>query len=267
MSSSTLLYRRGFKAIPKFSDTEYDLAVAFAGPDAFIDTYVDKKINAKEKWGWIHFDVTQFGVDKGIIDSVYRNYTRINVVSKEARKKFCDKFPPLASKTTLRPNIVDKESIMSLAKENQPMLSVDGRRVVLTVGRVSKEKGQYLALEAIKVLLSREVSDFVWIFVGNGTDMERCKQFVENNSLGDYAVFVGSKANPYPYMKQADLYVQPSMHEGFCITLAEAKLFGMPIITTDFTGAVEQLETYNKASIVPYNAENLADAVQCYLHE
>jgi glycosyltransferase involved in cell wall biosynthesis len=42
-------------------------------------------------------------------------------------------------------------------------------------------------------------------------------------------------------MKDCDIYVQPSLHEGYCITLAEAKCFDNPIIATNFTGAREQL--------------------------
>ena len=42
-------------------------------------------------------------------------------------------------------------------------------------------------------------------------------------------------------MKQCDIYVQPSRHEGYCITLAEARCFNNPIVSTNFTGANEQI--------------------------
>ena len=40
------------------------------------------------------------------------------------------------------------------------------------------------------------------------------------------------------------------MHEGYCITLAEAKLFKIPIISTNFTGANEQFKGYNSPCII-----------------
>ena len=48
--------------------------------------------------------------------------------------------------------------------------------------------------------------------------------------------------NPYPFMKECDIYVQPSRHEGYCITLGEARCFNNPIVTTNFTGANEQIK-------------------------
>lgn len=43
-------------------------------------------------------------------------------------------------------------------------------------------------------------------------------------------------------MKQCDIYMQPSRHEGYCITLGEARCFDNPIVTTNFTGANEQIK-------------------------
>ena len=43
-------------------------------------------------------------------------------------------------------------------------------------------------------------------------------------------------------MKECDIYVQPSRHEGYCITLGEARCFNNPIVTTNFTGANEQIK-------------------------
>ena len=59
--------------------------------------------------------------------------------------------------------------------------------------------------------------------------------------------------------------VQPSLHEGFCITLAEAKLFKMPIITTDFTGAKEQLTDYPKYRIIRYSISEMNSALTAFI--
>ena len=59
-------------------------------------------------------------------------------------------------------------------------------------------------------------------------------------------------------MAQCDIYLQPSIHEGFCITLAEAKLFGMPILATDFTGAREQLTNSNNGCLCKIDETGIA---------
>lgn len=256
------LYDYAFNDVPVFSDTIFDLAVAFAGPDAFIDTYVDKCVKAKEKWGWVHFDISKFGIDRSIIANSYKNYAKINIVSEQAKTIFDQMFPQFICKTQFTPNVVDNETIIRLSEEIIPFSESVNCLMLLTVGRISKEKGQYKALQSLKILIDRGMKNLKWWFVGSGSDLERCQDFVVLNGLSDYVVFVGAKANPYPYMKRCDMYVQPSEHEGFCITLAEAKLFGMPIVATDFTGAKEQLTNYPVYNrVVEHNAIALADAI------
>ena len=63
-------------------------------------------------------------------------------------------------------------------------------------------------------------------------------------------------------MKNCDVYMQPSLNEGFCIAIGEAKLFGVPIVATDFVGAREQLHDVANAQIIPEpDPEVIADAV------
>lgn len=262
--STLLFYRYIFKNMAMLCEQTFDLAVAFAGPDSFIDYYVSKKINSKEKWGWIHFDVSKFGIDKSIIADSYKDYSCINVVSVQAKSIFDKTFPQFAHKTKYTPNIVDARMIECMSKEDiqLPQKICSKRRIILTVGRISKEKGQFMALQALNILVKKGFHDLQWWFVGDGTDMERCRNYVNEAHLDEYVAFWGVQANPYPYMAKCDVYVQPSMHEGFCITLSEAKLFGMPIVVTDFTGAREQLSEYtNYKQIVKYNKIQLADAI------
>ena len=67
--------------------------------------------------------------------------------------------------------------------------------------------------------------------------------------------------NPYSYIKNCDIYVQPSRHEGYCITLAEARIFNKPIVTTDFVGAREQIVDKENGLIVKCNEEELYLAI------
>ena len=57
---------------------------------------------------------------------------------------------------------------------------------------------------------------------------------------------MGTKTNPYRFYKDATIYVQTSRHEGFGITIAEAKVFKLPIVSTDVAGAREQLKEKNE---------------------
>jgi glycosyltransferase involved in cell wall biosynthesis len=62
-------------------------------------------------------------------------------------------------------------------------------------------------------------------------------------------------------MKQCNIYVQPSRHEGYCITLAEARCLYKPIITTNFAGAREQIVNGKTGLVVSPNEKEIYDAV------
>ena len=68
-------------------------------------------------------------------------------------------------------------------------------------------------------------------------------------------------------MKECDIYVQPSKPEGYCITLAEARCFNNPIITTNFTGANEQIINENTGLICEISEEEIYNAVKRLLDD
>lgn len=242
---------------------EYDLAIDYAGPTSFSSSFVAKKIKATEKWTWVHFDVNRFPIDKKVIDSVYPEFDRINVVSTEGKKHFDKQFPKLASHTYVFYNIMDLDVIYKLAStEHNPYNRINSKTIICTVGRISKEKGQLMTIFSLKELVDAGY-DVHWCFVGDGDDLQKCKNLSKELGMEDYVTFAGLQKNPYPWMKYCSVYVQPSEHEGYCITLAEAKLFNIPIVTTSFTGASEQLKDYKTPNeIVEYDAHEIAGGIR-----
>lgn len=243
---------------------DFDLAVTFAGPSQMMDYYICEKVHAKKKCGWIHFDVSKFGIDKGMSNRLYKSYQKIFIVSEEGKEIFDKLFPQFSYKTEVIYNVVSYEQIKSLA-EIGPTFEDDfqGKRI-LTVGRVSEEKGQRIAIHALLILLEKGYS-VKWYFVGDGNDMHYCKHLVEELNLTQHVTFWGSQTNPYAFMKNCDIYMQPSRHEGFCITLAEALCFTNPIIATCFSGAREQLKNRDNCLVTDMTAENIAFGLETIL--
>ena len=73
---------------------------------------------------------------------------------------------------------------------------------------------------------------------------------------------LGVHNNPYPYLKNTTIYVQPSRHEGYGIAMAEARAFELPIICTDFAGAREQIRNGETGIVVKCDKNELCDAIQ-----
>ena len=71
----------------------------------------------------------------------------------------------------------------------------------------------------------------------------------------------GSKSNPYPYIQNADIYVQTSRQEGYCLTLAEARILNKPIVTTNFDVVHEQIVDGENGLIVDIDANSIAEGI------
>ena len=239
---------------------QFDMAIVFAGPSQMLDFYLCEKVNAKVKCGWIHFDMSKFGIDKGMIAKLYKNYNKIFIVSERAKEIFDRIFPQFKDKTDVFYNIVSPEQVIRLAERGDTYTDNFVGIRILTVGRISEEKGQRVAISAMKILIN-EGNSMKWYFVGDGKDKSYCEQLAMKYGIADKIVFLGATTNPYGYMKDCDIYVQPSRHEGFCITLAEALCFSNPIVATNFTGATEQLKDRDNAIVTGMDPKDISDGI------
>ncbi|MGL5989240.1 glycosyltransferase [Cetobacterium sp.] len=257
--SRELLLKSLFSNYSNYSE-KYDSAIAYAGPMALIDYYILKKVKADKKIGWIHFDVTTIGLDKNLVKSIYKDFHEIRIVSNDAKIKFDSIFPEFKEKTKVVYNDILKDEILKLSNEKGFQDNYTGLRL-LTVGRISKEKGQDLAIAALKKLVDSGVEARLYL-VGDGAFKNSCLELAQSLMIEDKVIFLGTKKNPYPYMKECDIYIQPSRYEGYCITLAEALVFNKFIVATKFTGALEQLRYNEKSSIVDYSSDAISDGIK-----
>lgn len=240
---------------------EYDIAVAYAGPMDLISYYVINKINAKKKIQWIHFDVTKISFDKKFIKKLYSKFDKVFVVSKEAKEKLDNLIPSLTSKTEVFHNIVSKNKIHNMANIGDGFEDeFDGTRI-LTVGRLSEEKGQDMIIPVV-AKLKEEGYNIRWYIIGEGNLRTKCESLIKKYKLESEVVLLGSTDNPYKYMKECDIYVQTSIHEGYCITLAEVKKLYKPIITTNFISAKEHIHNNFNGLIVDVSKEGIYKGIK-----
>ncbi|MFJ7728158.1 glycosyltransferase [Neobacillus sp. NPDC097160] len=241
-------------------EEEYEIAVAYDGPMDFISYFVLKKIKANKKIQWIHFDITKIGFNPKFASKVYSKFEKVFVVSNEARNKLIDRVPRIKEKTDIFLNLATPKTIKSQSKKGKGFTDqFDGLRI-LTVGRLSGEKGQDLAIHTFKRLVN-DGYKVKWYCIGEGNSRKNYERLIEQFDLKDKFILLGSDPNPYSYIAQCDIYVQPSRHEGFCITLAEAKCLKKPIVTTNFTGAQEQIKNRENGLIVSINENEIYNAL------
>lgn len=245
-----------FKMVPK----EYDVAIAYAqGVPTF---YVAEKVSAKKKAAWINVTYLPKGKYLEFIKPMYECFDFVNAVSESVSKQMQQTFDIPKSKTVMIKDILDVDFAHRMAgMKSDAQRRMNGRGVsILTVGRLAQMKGYDLAIDAAKLLKDKGV-DFTWYVLGEGSLRSELEARMKANQVKDRFILLGSSNNPYPYFKACDLYVQTSRFEGFGITLAEAKMFQKPIVTTNFDAVGAQFVNEKNGLIVDISAQTIANGI------
>lgn len=259
IEKAVLLWRAShscFTVLPK----EYDVAIAYAqGVPTF---FVAEKVKAKKKAAWINATYIPKGKYLDYIRPIYKKYDYVNGVSSIVVEQIQSILKVPASKTLQMTDILDvdfahKMALMDSRAEKD--MATDGVKI-LTVGRFCAMKRYDLAVDAARILADKGVP-FTWYAVGDGGLRAEIENLIEVNKLKDKFILLGSRSNPYPYFKACDLYVQTSDFEGFGITLAEAKMFQKPIVTTNFDAVGAQFISEKNGLIVDISAQAIADGI------
>ncbi len=252
-------FKRLFESIPK-DKTLYDEVHAYAGPMDFISYYAAFRTTGKKKIQWIHFDVNEIGFDPSFATKVYLQFDQIRVVSSKAADVLRARLPERKMDIIAFQTNIDHEEIVQ--RSLQRTMRIKNKAItIVTTGRMMKEKGPDLAIHTLKLLLDDGI-DAEWYWIGGGKWTEDIAKLRKACNLEERFHMLGVLENPYPYMKQADIYVQPSRHEGFCLTIAEAKILQLPIVSTCTTGAVEQLKDDKSALLTGFTPDELAQGIK-----
>lgn len=152
------------------------------------------------------------------------------------------------------------EQIDDLARESDP--DIPDQPYILNVARLVPQKGHDLLLEAYK----KSGISHKLVIVGEGPLRDKLEEKTRTLGIGDRVFFAGKRKNPYPWMKQADLFVLASEYEGLGIVLTEALACGTPILSVDSRGGVRdvfrgELEAFLTPRTEDGLAEGLASAV------
>ena len=243
-----------------------NVAIAFAGPSDFISFYVYKMIESDQKIQWIHFDVRRVIYSKNFGNKYYSYFDKIFCVSENAKIVFDEMFPQYTYKTTVFKNIISKKELEALAVEGETFLDGYTGLRILTLGRLSLEKGQQM-IPNIVLKLKNENYKFKWYLIGEGVLGEELKTQVKNLKIEKELVMLGAKINPYHFVKDCDIYVQTSYHEGYCLTVHEAKIFNKPVIVTNVASATNLIVNNEDGLIVNINEDAIFDAVKLLIEQ
>ena len=238
---------------------EYDLAISFVTPH----NIVLDKVEAKKKVCWIHTDYTNIDVNTALELPIWSGYDHIVSISKEVTKNFCQIFPTLYNKIIEIENILSSKFIHQQANSGlQPadMPKVENRYILLTIGRYCAAK----KLEEIPVICRMLMEKGLlvkWYIIGYGGNDEYIRRAIAEEGMEKNVILLGKRANPYPYIRACDWYMQPSRYEGKSVVIREAQMLGKPVIITDYPTSASQLQNGVDGIIVPMDVPKCAEAI------
>lgn len=216
----------------------YDLAVAFIEGGAAY--FVADRVQARKKVAFIHIDYGQAGYTRKLDGDCYAGMDRIFGVSDEVCDAFRACYPEHAARVEVFHNLLNKERILDLAEEEGGFTDGYTGFRLLTVGRLTAQKATEVSIEAMRLLKDAGICAR-WYVLGEGDRRPRLEALIRRLGLEEDFLLPGSVENPYPYMRQTDLYVHATRFEGKSIAVQEAQIMGRPVLVSDCAGNREQV--------------------------
>ena len=260
ITALTYSHKYTLKTMPQITNKTYDLAISFLTPHYFLR----ERAKARKYAAWIHTDYTALSFDRRAELEMWSGYDTICGVSEQVSRGFQTSFPELAGKVRTIENILSKGLIDAQARETQTEMKSDGAVSLLSVGRFCDAKN----FDNVPDICRRLVGDGLdvkWYLIGYGGDEPLIRQKIAEAGMQDRVIILGKKDNPYPYMRDCDLYVQPSRYEGKAVTVREAQLLGKPVVITDYATSASQLEDGVDGVIVPMDNAGCAAGIAALL--
>ena len=244
-------------------DKEYDLAVSFLAPHDI----VLQKVRARKKVCWVHTDYTNIDVNTDLELPIWSKYDHIAAVSDAVSEAFLARFPSLRDKMVTIPNVISPEWIRSQAEAfsvDEEMPRNPGETRLLSIGRFTEAKNFDNVPDICRRIIEAGVP-VRWYLIGFGGEEDLIRRKIAEAGMENNVVLLGKRANPYPYFKACDIYVQPSRYEGNPVTVHEALVLEKPVVITAFPTAKDVIRDGINGVIVPMDNEGCAEALARFI--
>ena len=244
--------------------TGYDAAIGYleGKPNFFVADCVDAKV----KIGYVHNDYRKLQMNEKLDRSFFSKLDYLVSVSDECCNVLKEVFPEFADKVRKIENITSPSTLNKMGTAQAEEYIKTDKKILLTVGRLSPQKGYDIAVDAAEILDKNGI-DFKWFAIGKGELKEEIEAKIKEKTLEEKFILLGERANPYPYINGCDIYVQSSYFEGKSIAIDEAKCFAKPIVTTKFTTVLDQLTDGETALLAEIDAQSVAEKIMQLIND
>lgn len=251
------------KCIPNI-EKHYDVAVSYTTGEAMY--FVMSKVDAEKKYAFVHNDYKSAKHPEKYDREYFKLLDGIVTISNHCLEILNEVFPEYCEKSYYFENITSSIVIRNRANEFFPEEFKDADNRIVSVGRLNRQKGFDIAIEAAQILKERGCN-FCWYIVGDGPEKSNLEELVANKGVEDCFKLIGPRENPYAYMNGCSIFAQTSRYEGKSMVLDEAKIIGVPILVTNYPTVYDQIADGLEGHIVELEPSKIADGIQLLLND
>ena len=162
---------------------------------------------------------------------LYPKADNIIAISEGVKQSLVKNFNLDSSKIQTIYNPSADEKILSLAKEDIDRDLISNRPLIVSIGRLTKQKDHITLLKAFNKIHSN--IDCNLYIIGEGSERRNLEKFIKNNNIDNKVKLLGYQNNPWKFLSKSNLFVLPSIWEGFGNVIVESMLIGIPVISSD----------------------------------
>lgn len=192
----------------------------------------------------------------GLYRAVYRAFDRVIAVSSYVRDDLRGRAGLLTGRTAI--DVI--YSGLDLSREEVPHEG-EGPPAIINVANLFPMKGQEWLLRALPEVLERFPKTRC-VLIGDGPERTPLETLAKELAIGDNVLFAGSASSPWRLARGNDIFVLPSLSEGFGLAILEAWARGLPVIASRVGGIPEVVEDGRTGLLVaPRDRRALVQAV------
>jgi glycosyltransferase involved in cell wall biosynthesis len=256
--SPSLIYNR-------LIQEDFDIEISFKTgmPEKIVAA---SRNSQSKKIAWIHGDMEfqNYGLESHVTTKkqteCYNKFDRIITVSEKCKNAFLNVTKTETSVEKIY-NAIKPEKIVKKLNENQS-ISMDKNMInLITIARLHKGKGIDRLIRAFSKGYKNNNKLRLYI-IGDGPEENNLKKLAQELKINSVVYFLGKQLNPYVHIREATIYIHPSINESFGIVLLEAMYLGLPIVSTKCGGPEEILENGKYGLLVENSQEGLNQALK-----
>ncbi|WP_421379177.1 glycosyltransferase [Paraburkholderia sp. DD10] len=192
----------------------------------------------------------------------YARYDAIAVLTPDMLREARDLFAGQPSHVAELPNVIDVESLRLKAR---PSIERPAESFIVSVARLDEgQKDHKTLLRAFAQHRAKRLRPVDLVLIGEGRDRAALEELARELGIRESVHFLGFRANPFPYIRAAEMLILSSRYEGFGMVLGEAMALGTPVISTDCPTGPRDLLEGGKAGLLvpPGDVDALARAIE-----